>query len=176
MCTQYFPFCPSPCGHTFFVKEISGLRKRRCGKGRDFGVAAPSLLLLLAPLKARGVIGGVAKARGGLKLRFLPLPANSVGRAFLSPRNPPSKQPCRPQERRIMGERAVMLTRSFTSSCFLFLVLLSPAERGESKGHTNGSRQASGASPSHFPLVLDRKNYLVAHQNTLETSFVLRPQ
>lgn len=73
-----------------------------------------------------------------------------------------------------MAEQAVMLAH--LQAAVFFLVLLSPEERGESKGRVNGSRQASGASPSHFSLVLDRENYLVAHQNNLETSFVLWPQ
>lgn len=71
-----------------------------------------------------------------------------------------------------MAEQAVMLAH--LQAAVFFLVL--PEERGESKGRVNGSRQASGASPSHFSLVLDRENYLVAHQNNLETSFVLWPQ
>lgn len=174
-----FSFLSSPHADTHFFKRRSlDYRDGAVGRAATSGSRRPHASVCWRHWKSQG--SEVAwRNPERLKLRFLPLTANTVGRAFRLAPNPPSKRPCCPYERGIMAELAVtamifahLQAAVFFSPCFA----LSRGAKGESKGCVNGSRQASGASPSHLALVLDRENYLVAHQNNPDTSFVLRPQ
>lgn len=96
-------------------------------------------LLLLAPLKARG--SEVAwRHLERLKLRFLLLTANTVGHTFLSSQNPPGERPCRPHERWIMAELAVMLAHLQAAVFFLFFFLLCSQQK--SKGNQRAALTA----------------------------------
>ena len=106
----------------------------------------------------------------GLKLCFLWLQANAMGHTFLSPQIPPASDLVGSGVQNNGRARAEMLAHLQAA------VKLSSERRGKSKGRVNGRRQALGASPVTLLIGSRQKNYLVSHQNNLETSFVFGPQ